>query len=54
MFLTKQVNVGDVVDVTAACPTFESDLKKLCANMKTQILTFEDSGGGAKKATIRA
>ena len=53
LFITKQVNPGDIAIITADCPTFEADVKKLCTTMKKQILKFEDLGGGVKKATIK-
>ncbi len=52
MLMTKQVNPGDILTVVADCPTFEDDVKKLCATVKKQILKVEVEGA-VKKITIK-
>lgn len=36
---------GDVLEVTADCPTFEKDLRDWCKRSKKILLWFKDNGG---------
>jgi tRNA 2-thiouridine synthesizing protein A len=43
---------GDVLEVTADCPTFETDLRDWCGRSKKILMWIRDEGG-AKKAQVQ-
>ena len=43
---------GDVLEVIADCPTFETDLRDWCGRSKKILLWIRDEGG-AKKAQVQ-
>lgn len=52
MVARKEVKPGDVLDIIADCPTFESDVREFCSKHK-KILVFFTREGGTCKAQIR-
>jgi len=44
MFVFCEVRPGDLVEVQADCPSFESDLKKLCANWRKTLVGWQSDG----------
>jgi len=47
------VNAGDVLEVSADCPTFEEDVRKWCDRMKKTLLAVTREQGNAKTARIQ-
>lgn len=47
------MNDGDLLEVTADCPTFAKDVKMWCERMKKTLLSMTDQGGGRAKAQIQ-
>jgi tRNA 2-thiouridine synthesizing protein A len=43
---------GEIVEVIADCPTFETDARKLCADLKMALL-FVKVEGPAKRIQVR-
>lgn len=43
---------GDILEVTADCPTFEADVKAWCERSKKALLLFKDEGG-VKKCRVQ-
>ncbi|MFH1540065.1 MAG: sulfurtransferase TusA family protein [bacterium] len=43
---------GDIMEVTADCPTFEKDVRAWCDRMKKVLLWVRDEGG-KKRAQIQ-
>ena len=39
-----QVKPGDILEVTADCPTFEEDVRKWCSRMKKTLLAINQEG----------
>ncbi len=52
MLMKKELAPGDVLEVTADCPTFENDIKTWCATWKKVLVRFVPEGA-SKKATIQ-
>lgn len=50
--MKKEFKVGDVVEITADCPTFENNIKDWCKSFKKVLVRFQEQGG-AKIATIQ-
>lgn len=48
-----ELNKGDLLEVTADCPTFEEDVRKWCSRMKKTLLAFIDNDDGSKTAQIQ-
>jgi tRNA 2-thiouridine synthesizing protein A len=46
------INPGDVLEVTADCPTFEKDLRDWCSRSKKILLWIRDEGP-VKKCQIQ-
>jgi len=44
---------GDVLEVTADCPTFEKDVRDWCTRSKKVLLFIRDEGGGKKRCQIQ-
>lgn len=44
---------GDVLEVTADCPTFTKDVKAWCDRMKKTLIAINDHGGGKFTAQIQ-
>jgi TusA-related sulfurtransferase len=52
--LTKQqVKAGDVLEVVADCPSFESDVKAFCSMYKKVLVLMRDEGGGVKRCQVQ-
>jgi len=47
-----EIKKGDIMEVTADCPTFEEDVKKWCQRMKKPLLAITGSGA-VKTAQIQ-
>ena len=47
------VKAGDVLEVIADCPSFESDVKIWCQRMKKVLLWIRDEGGGVKRCQVQ-
>ena len=52
MVAKQEVAPGDIITVTADCPTFEADLRKWCARQKKLLLVLRDLGTH-KQAEVR-
>ena len=52
LLTANEVKPGDLLEVVADCPTFEADVKKLCANWKKQLIKFQVDGD-VKTAVIK-
>ncbi len=50
--MKKEVNAGDVLEVWADCPTFETDVKKWCSDFKKVLLKVQTEGD-IKKVQIQ-
>ena len=48
-----KLNAGDVLEVIADCPTFETDVKEWCKRSKKVLLWIRDEGGGVKRCQIQ-
>jgi tRNA 2-thiouridine synthesizing protein A len=44
---------GDILEVTADCPTFEKDVRAWCDRLKRVLLSIKDEGGGKIKVQIQ-
>jgi tRNA 2-thiouridine synthesizing protein A len=44
---------GDILEVTADCPTFEKDVRAWCDRLKRVLLSVKDEGGGKIKVQIQ-
>lgn len=44
---------GDVLEVTADCPTFEKDVRDWCSRSKKVLLFVRDEGAGKKRCQIQ-
>jgi tRNA 2-thiouridine synthesizing protein A len=44
---------GDILEVTADCPTFEKDVRVWCDRLKRVLLSVKDEGGGKVKIQIQ-
>ncbi len=53
LILSKGVEPGDTLEVTADCDTFEADVKKWCTTMKRVLVVLKDEPPNAKKAVVR-
>jgi tRNA 2-thiouridine synthesizing protein A len=51
--LATRMQVGDTLEVTADCPTFEKDVREWCIRAKKTMLWCKDEGGGRKRAQIK-
>ncbi|MBN2381456.1 sulfurtransferase TusA family protein [bacterium] len=48
-----EINKGDILEVTADCPTFEDDVRKWCTRMKKTLLAISTGANNAKTAQIQ-
>jgi len=48
-----EMKPGDVLEVTADCPTFPKDMQSWCERAKKTLLFCRDEGGGAFRAQIQ-
>ena len=48
-----QMKPGDILEVVADCPTFETDLRDWCSRSKKVLLWVKDEGAGKKRCQIR-
>ena len=53
MTVAATAKAGDVIEITADCPTFESDLKSWCQRQKKVLVFCKDDGHGVKQAQIQ-
>ena len=44
---------GDVIEVLADCPSFESDVRGWCSRSKKILLWVRDEGGGKRRCQIQ-
>lgn len=49
----KDLKDGDILEVIADCPTFESDVKKWSERMKKPLLMLKDEGNGVKRVQVK-
>ena len=47
-----ELSAGDILEVSADCPTFEADVKKWCERMKRTLLAINQDGE-TKTASIQ-
>lgn len=48
-----EMAAGDILEVTADCPTFEKDVRVWCDRLKRVLLSVKDEGGGKLKIQIQ-
>ncbi|MBN2559738.1 MAG: sulfurtransferase TusA family protein [Phycisphaerae bacterium] len=48
-----EMPAGDILEVTADCPTFDKDVRAWCTRMNKTLLAVTDMGGAKKKAQIQ-
>jgi tRNA 2-thiouridine synthesizing protein A len=48
-----EVKPGDILAVTADCPTFEKDVREWCQKMKKVIIVIKDVAPNGKRAEVR-
>jgi tRNA 2-thiouridine synthesizing protein A len=51
--LSADMKHGDILEVTADCPTFETDVRAWCARLKRTLLLVNSEGGYRKTVQIR-
>jgi tRNA 2-thiouridine synthesizing protein A len=51
--LSFNIPKGDVVEITADCPTFEKDIRDWCNRNKKILLWMKDIGNGIKSCQIQ-
>jgi TusA-related sulfurtransferase len=51
--LANRLKPGDVIEVTADCPTFEKDVRDWSTRTKKTILWIKDEGNSIKRVQIR-
>ena len=44
---------GDLLEVSADCPTFEKDVRQWCERTKKTLMWVRDEGGGKKRCQIQ-
>lgn len=49
----KEVRDGDVLEVMADCPTFESDIRSWCARNSKVLVFLREEGNGVKRCQIQ-
>jgi tRNA 2-thiouridine synthesizing protein A len=52
MSVSREMKPGEIVEVIADCPTFETDTRKLCEDLKMALL-FVKVEGPVKRVQIR-
>ena len=50
--MSRQMKPGEILEVVADCPSFEADVRKLCADTKKALLLVK-SEGAAKRIQVR-
>jgi tRNA 2-thiouridine synthesizing protein A len=53
ILVKNEVKPGNILAVTADCPTFEKDVREWAQKLKKVILVIKDVGPNTKKAEIR-
>ena len=48
-----KVPKGDVLEITADCPTFEKDIRDWCTRNKKVLIVMKDPGNGTKVCQIQ-
>ena len=48
-----ELKSGDLLEVTADCPTFEKDVRQWCERTKKTLMWVKDEGGGKKRCQIQ-
>lgn len=48
-----EVKPGDILEVSADCPTFEDDVRKWCDRLKKTLLWIKDEGNGRKRVQVQ-
>lgn len=51
--LTAEMGHGDIVEVTADCPTFETDVRAWCTRLRKTLLSVRNLEGYRKIIQIR-
>jgi tRNA 2-thiouridine synthesizing protein A len=51
--MKKEVLPGDLLEVTADCPTFESDLKQWCSQAKKTLVFLREEPAGTFKCQVK-
>jgi tRNA 2-thiouridine synthesizing protein A len=51
--LATKMKPGDVLEVTADCPTFEKDVRDWCSRAKKILLWLREEGGSRKRCQIQ-
>lgn len=48
-----ELKTGELLEVTADCPTFEKDVRQWCERAKKTLLWIRDEGGGKMRCQIQ-
>ncbi|MEW6364841.1 MAG: sulfurtransferase TusA family protein [Acidobacteriota bacterium] len=48
-----KLKTGDVLDIVADCPSFETDVRDWCVRAKKVLVWLRDEGGGVKRCQIK-
>jgi tRNA 2-thiouridine synthesizing protein A len=48
-----ELKLGDVLEVSADCPTFEQDVRMWCKRMQKVLILVKDEGGSKKRCQIQ-
>ena len=48
-----ELNPGDVLEVSADCPTFEKDIRLWCERMQKILMWVKDEGGTKRRCQIQ-
>ena len=48
-----ELNPGDVLEVSADCPTFEKDIRLWCERMQKILMWVKDEGGAKRRCQIQ-
>lgn len=51
--MATKMKAGDVIEVMADCPTFDSDVRDWCGRTKKVLLWMRDEGGNKKRCQIQ-
>ena len=51
--MVPELKAGDVLEVSADCPTFEKDVRVWCERMKRVLLWIKDDGDSKKRCQIQ-
>ena len=51
--MSTKMKSGDILEVSADCPTFEQDIRTWCQRSNKVLLSVKDLGGGKKVCQVQ-